>query len=367
MGLCDETSAGALMKEPPGEFLRKGKKKGYIKIELKNNSSDKVETITTNITKDNLESPEKLRQEISDSITPWKDIFFCGYDVHIRDGGGDAFEIYKPLEAVYTLFNHNSDLQNPETILLRQNKAFRSLLTEKLLNILMLEGSEIEFTRKGMFITGPWGRFRINDLSDGYRSTTQWIVDFFGWAIIADRLSAKSTEIEGILLIDELETHLHPKWQRYIVDRIKEQFPKVQIIITTHSPIIALGTADQEEAKIIELALDPNVINKVVDRTIDSSNYKGYRVDQILTSSAFKLLIARSGETGDKMIEFKNLFMKEKRTQEEEEKFLELKKQLESDIPETGETELDRKLQRELKETLEKLNEKLPPNINDKA
>ena len=54
-------------------------------------------------------------------------------------------------------------------------------------------------------------------------------------------------------------------------------------------------------------------------------------------------------------------------TQEEEEKFLELKKQLESDIPETGETELDRKLQRELKETLEKLNEKLPPNINDKA
>ncbi|MBU2446884.1 MAG: AAA family ATPase [Bacteroidetes bacterium] len=362
MGLCDETSAGALMKEPAGEFLRKGEIEGYIKIELKNNSSGKIETITTNITKDNLESPEKLRQKISDSITPWKDIFFCGYGVHIRDGGGDAFENYKPLEAVYTLFNNNSDLQNPETILLRQNEAFRSLLTDKLLNILMLEGSEIEFTLKGMFITGPWGRFRINDLSDGYRSTTQWIVDFFGWAIIADKLSSKSTEIEGILLIDELETHLHPKWQRYIVDRLKKQFPKVQIIITTHSPIIALGTADQEEAKIIELAFDPNVINKVVDRTIDSSNYKGYRVDQILTSSAFNLSIARSGETGDKMIKFKKLFMIETRTEEENKIFLDLKKQLESDIPEAGETESDRKLQRELKETLEKLNEKLPPN-----
>ncbi len=52
----------------------------------------------------------------------------------------------------------------------------------------MLEGYDIQYTSKGMFVTGPWGRFRISELSDGYRNTTQWIVDFFGWAVNADKL-----------------------------------------------------------------------------------------------------------------------------------------------------------------------------------
>jgi len=366
MGLCDETSAGALMKESNGEFLRKGELSGKIEIYLNEKDSHKEKVISTTITKSNADSPERLRQDLPHDILPWEDIFFCGYGVHISEGGGEGFDKYKPLEAVYTLFKNGSDLQNPEVIMLRQDKKFRTWLSDKLLEILMLEGYNIEYTNKGMFITGPWGKFRISELSDGYRNTTQWIVDFFGWAINADMLVNEGDEIEGILLLDELETHLHPKWQRYIVDRLRKQLPKVQFIITTHSPIIALGTSDLEEATIIELELETTE-NNVIHREVNPSDYKGLTVDQILTSSAFKLPIARSGNTGDTMLAFRSLFMKDKRTPAEEEKLLELKEKIKSDIPEAGESESDRKLRRELKETLKELNEKFHPKINDKT
>ena len=48
-------------------------------------------------------------------------------------------------------------------------------------------------------------------------------------------------DLEGILLIDELEQHLHPRWQRTILGQLRKSFPKLQIIATTHSPLVASG------------------------------------------------------------------------------------------------------------------------------
>ena len=41
---------------------------------------------------------------------------------------------------------------------------------------------------------------------------------------------------EGIVLIDEIELHLHPKWQREVINKLREVFPNIQFILTTHSP-----------------------------------------------------------------------------------------------------------------------------------
>lgn len=49
---------------------------------------------------------------------------------------------------------------------------------------------------------------------------------------------AQIPETPGLLLIDEVETHLHPKWQKAILSILREMFPRVQIILTTHSPFI---------------------------------------------------------------------------------------------------------------------------------
>ena len=293
MGLCDESSAAALMKETSGEFIRKGKLDASIQITLKGEATEDGFTIITNFTKGSLESPEKLRQITPPGLFPWKDIFMCGYGVQIGDGGGETWENYKPLEAVYTIFNTGSDLQNTEAVMFKHpSGAFRDWFSELLQNILLLEDyPPIEYNTKGMYVSGPWGKMRVNELSDGYRRVIQLIVDFFGWQIVAERLSLPNDKIAGILLIDELETHLHPKWQRHIVDRLIKHLPDVQIIASTHSPLVALGVSDLGQASILELDLVNESSNRVEYKNISSMNYRGYSVDQILTSSAFDIPI----------------------------------------------------------------------------
>lgn len=364
MGLCDESSAAALMKES-GEFLRKKEVEGHIILTVEQKEGNRKIKILTKITKDNLESHENLRQYISNGNS-LEDLFICGYGVEIGNIGSTSYNKYSPLEAVYTLFNYSSELQNPELIMRRQNDSVKKILEEKLLNILMLDEYKIKYNKTGMVFTGPLGEFLIGELSDGYKSVSLRITDFFGWAGYANKLVKMGDEIIGILLIDELENHLHPKWQRFIVDRLRTQLPKVQIIITTHSPIIALGTADLEKALIVELELDTLNDNVSKSQDVDAENYKGLTVDQILTSPPFDLPIARSGITGDKLIEFRTLFMNEKRTQAEEKRFMALKDEMDKDIPEAGDTEMDRKLQKELREELKTLNQQIGVIKDDK-
>jgi len=361
MGLCDESSASALMKEENGEFIRKGESKGSIKIWLKENEDEKEHIVTTNLYKDPIESPEKLRQEdVPSNLSLWKDVFMCGYGVQIGDGGGETYENYKPLEAVYTLFNSGSELQNTEAIMFKQTEHFRSRLSITLQRLLMLEDyPEIEYNNRGMFVSGPWGKLRVNELSDGYRRVIQLVVDFFGWQIIANRLTPKSKDITGIILIDEMETHLHPIWQRYIVDRFNKYLPKVQFVVTTHSPLVALGTSDLKDSLLLELDLINESSNKVRFKNKDASTYKGYSVDQILTSSAFDVPIARSGVAGDKLMRFRTLFVSNDRTTDEEKEYLILKSEIDSEFPELGEVEQDRQMQREVKKLLERINNEI--------
>ncbi len=58
-------------------------------------------------------------------------------------------------------------------------------------------------------------------------------------AILNPHLEERAlAETPGIVLIDELDLHLHPRWQRRVVDNLRETFPNLQFIVTTHSPFI---------------------------------------------------------------------------------------------------------------------------------
>jgi predicted ATP-binding protein involved in virulence len=90
--------------------------------------------------------------------------------------------------------------------------------------------------------------FSFNDLSDGYRSMLGMVAD------IAHRMARLNPDLEtmvlentpGIVVIDELDLHLHPKWQRSAVENLRSIFPKVQFIVTTHSPFIIQSARDGE-------------------------------------------------------------------------------------------------------------------------
>lgn len=85
---------------------------------------------------------------------------------------------------------------------------------------------------------GSW--MPLSNLSDGYRSVVRLAADIAYRAIkLNPHLGADAIKhTKGVVLIDEIDMHLHPKWQRGIVDNLKNTFPNIQFIATTHSPFI---------------------------------------------------------------------------------------------------------------------------------
>ncbi len=77
----------------------------------------------------------------------------------------------------------------------------------------------------------------VTTLSAGHRSIFAMIGDMMIRLFEAQPKAKKTTELTGIVLIDELESHLHPKWQKEFPALLARLFPKVQFIVTTHSAI----------------------------------------------------------------------------------------------------------------------------------
>jgi predicted ATP-binding protein involved in virulence len=77
----------------------------------------------------------------------------------------------------------------------------------------------------------------LAQLSDGERSFLAMVIDLCKRLARANP-GIKTLDGEGVVLIDELELHLHPTWQRGSVDKLRRIFPKIQFIATTHSPFV---------------------------------------------------------------------------------------------------------------------------------
>jgi predicted ATP-binding protein involved in virulence len=84
---------------------------------------------------------------------------------------------------------------------------------------------------------------RVDQLSDGEKCTIALFGDLARRIALANPNKDNPLEGEGIALIDEIDLHMHPSWQRRVLRVLKEVFPNIQFIITTHSPQI-LGEAD---------------------------------------------------------------------------------------------------------------------------
>lgn len=100
----------------------------------------------------------------------------------------------------------------------------------------------------------------FNNLSDGYRNMVAMAADV---AHRACRLNPhlgenSATKTSGIILIDEIDLHLHPKWQRQVVDNLQKAFPNIQFIATTHSPFIIQSAA---AGAVIDLNQPPLSVN----------------------------------------------------------------------------------------------------------
>ncbi len=82
--------------------------------------------------------------------------------------------------------------------------------------------------------------YSFENLSDGYRNMLAMVADIAHRAARLNPHLAEETAMltPGVVLIDEVDLHLHPKWQRSVMHQLRSAFPKVQFIVTTHSPFI---------------------------------------------------------------------------------------------------------------------------------
>jgi predicted ATP-binding protein involved in virulence len=87
-------------------------------------------------------------------------------------------------------------------------------------------------------------------LSQGYQGMIAWVADVIGhqfWEIDAE---VPVSEMEGLVLIDELDLFLHPKWQVGLIRALKATFPRLQFVVTTHSPML-LVSCERDEVCIL--------------------------------------------------------------------------------------------------------------------
>lgn len=99
--------------------------------------------------------------------------------------------------------------------------------------------------------TGEKQELTLNQLSAGYRNMLALVMDFARRLAQANPHLENPLEAEAILMIDELDLHLHPTWQQKIIPDLRKVFPNTQIIATTHSPEI-VTTVDRNQVWILE-------------------------------------------------------------------------------------------------------------------
>jgi predicted ATPase len=129
----------------------------------------------------------------------------------------------------------------------------------------------------------------------------------------------------ALVLLDEIDAHMHPAWQRELVPRLSELFPNVQFIATTHSPLIVGG---MPPAQLFRFARDP--AGKVVEVELEEDSAMG-RSDQVLRGQLFDLSLTLDVATEKLMAEYQLALAD--RSEKGEERRAKLEQQLNDRVP----------------------------------
>jgi energy-coupling factor transporter ATP-binding protein EcfA2 len=167
------------------------------------------------------------------------------------------------------------------------------------------------------------GPLPLDFISQGMSSTIGWVGVLFQRLLDIYKDSATPEAESALLLIDEMDSHLHPEWQRLLIPKVKQLFPNLQVVATTHSPLMIANSEVGELVRIerngAELLVEPIAIS-----------LEGYRADQILTTGAFGLKTTRGLKTEEKRKRYTELLGLKERTAEQEAEFKSIERELEA-------------------------------------
>lgn len=252
-----------------------------------------------------------------------------------------------------TLFDDDATLRNPEEWWLQkellantpsplqdkakqQREQIRAILTRILPGIddirVAPRTTTTQDVRAQLEAHGPDGWVPFSELGLGYRTMTAWIVDLA--SRLFERYGALPDPLAGaaVCLVDEIDLHLHPRWQRELIARLTTLFPNTQFIATAHSPLVVQAAPD---ANVVVLRRQGDRV--VIDNAPRS--VRQWRVDQILTSELFDLPSARAPELDAALRERDEILARPALSADDERRLAELRAVL-GDLPQ-GDTPAD--------------------------
>ena len=362
-------------------LLERGAHKGQICLDLKSPGALMAYRICTDITLSGgrerfqrayYRVPEDApAQPIREDDFPWSQLFVCGYGTG-RSLEEDAakqviFDEYSIAEAVTPLFNYQRPMQHPELSLRRiiasttlpsDDSATPSDVLQQfqalIADLFMFAPTEtIELTAHGLEVVRADRRTALTAEGDGYRNTAAWVLDLLTWKMLQNH-SLELKRLTGIVLIDEIEQHLHPRWQRHILRLLQQQFPKLQFIVTSHSPLCAGSLVDlpqNTQALLFKFSTQTDA-----PLPIPVEALQGLKADQILTSEAFDLATTRNPHMADKLARYAALFLQHPDLSgPEQAEYVRLQREIEMQLPEPAEQAATRLQQKALKDRLDQL------------
>jgi AAA domain, putative AbiEii toxin, Type IV TA system len=208
-----------------------------------------------------------------------------------------------------------------ERLLERMKTAVARLLPEDLkADDIEIQGPRLAGSG-GVHLQTPSGMMPFEYLSLGYRTMISWTVDLAWRLFRAFPESVDPLSESAIVLIDEVDLHFHPRWQRDIRQRLLEQFTKVQFIATTHNPVTAQQTLSEggNVAVVGWTGDEAHIHNNPISRD-------QWRFDQLLTSELFGFDSARTREAEGKLAERLELIRIPNRSPDQEKRLQELDK-----------------------------------------
>lgn len=282
----------------------------------------------------------------------------CGYGPFRRLQGISTDAITKDLfkRRFYTLYNEGAALYECEEWLkdleykaLKEKKGSSKRKTfedvKNLIKKLLPKVDEILIKEEVKFVRGE-NVFNLNQLSDGYRSMFALAVDLLSWLELMRRDKTKPiNETPAVVLIDEIDSHLHPIWQREVGFWLTELFPNIQFIVTTHSAFVAMA-AGKGALTILERNEDGTVIANQ-----DVPFARGWAVDKVF-SDLLGMDNLRDPETEQMLKDYDDLkiaSLRRKLKPDEAKRFEDLRTRLEERLKDADQTLGERELDEDLK------------------
>ena len=280
---------------PPSELKAISDYSLRIKTKIDNNEAVALPVIAYYGTERGQIKPVERRRDFNEIFPRW--------DIYRADSLDSATDFKR----FFTWFERNEDLERREQ--LQQLKrtgtstysshvldAVRSALNRLFPDYLQnprVETSPLRFVMDDIRNPDNPIEHRLERMSDGYRITIALVAD------IAARLAESNPSREvsglddplhanGVVMIDEIDLHLHPKLQREILARLTDIFPNVQFIVSTHSPNVVIGALDFVQLVKLDCG--------VIDDSIDEEKYDTYDISLLLLSDLFDQVDVRTHE-----------------------------------------------------------------------